>query len=160
MGNFPVFGEGGRLEGDLSNSTGESSPSGTTFAAPVVGELPRVHDGREAQAAEEKWRLILQMQNPALLRAFDELECARAEHAAWQQRYREVDAAIRSKENRIAQRGDAGDHEKTLELRSELRTLTSQRSELFEETVAAMEELEVAQGEVDRLTKANQNGGK
>jgi len=152
--DFPVFSNNGEQVGDLLNSTGEHSPSGSTFAAPAEMPPPTIHDGRDAAHAEQIFRLRIELTQPQLLAAMDAQERTRREQEGWLQRYNELRAVIFAKENRMKQRVAAGDSVTAQQLRVELKALTAQQEEILEELTAAREEHESAIAEVARLNQA------
>lgn len=150
LGSFPIFGATGQ-EGDLSDSTGASSPSGTTFAAPEPTPLPRVHDGTDERHAEELFRAVRRATNPRLADAVEAEERARAVVAEWEGRATQLQLVVNTAKNSMLT--TPGDQPGLRQERSNaLKQVQAQFAEACEEATAAREELAVATANVRAVT--------
>jgi hypothetical protein len=145
---FPVFGAGGQ-EGNLVDSTQQGSAV-RSFAG-AAQPLPIVHNGQEQEAIDRNWRMIIQVRNPALLRAMDLRERRQREHAAWQALVCEKQALVYAKTT-AWQRVSPDQPALARERREELAAAEDSLREAREETLCALEELQAAEQRVANLT--------
>jgi hypothetical protein len=149
MSGFPIFGTHGQ-EGDLSDSTGEHSPSGTTFLSAVPTPLPRIHDGSEQRRADEFFMAVLKATNPRLAAAAEIAEQKAAAVRRWEGNAIQLQFAVNAATDRV--KTTPPDQLGLIEeRRAKARTLEAAHTEACEELEAAREELTAAAADVQAI---------
>jgi hypothetical protein len=113
-------------------------------------KLPTVHDGHEQRSVEAQWRSVLQVTNPALLRALDARAAKLAAHAIWQSRVNEQAAVADAAKTKLY--GTPPDVPGLRREREQiLRDAEDELREIREECLAALEEAQQADQRVQSL---------
>jgi hypothetical protein len=166
--SFPVFGEDGRLEGDLmdgdvgSGTVSADAPTAvvslaslpdSAFVAPAPTML--FHDRvAEQQAREQEWHRLQMQLHPELTKAHDLLLHRQSEVRRWVASVGQKEAEV-SRLTTLAARATMSLSYEDGELGSRRERLASAQASLreaVEELLAAREEMQAAEQKVDSLT--------
>ena len=157
----PIFGEGGKIEGDLSSEHAQAPVSiaglpDTAFLAQALPTTTVFRDrAAEQLAAERDFHTTLMRLNPALAKALAVLRRREQAVRDWEGvvRQKEGEASrMRNLVNRAALSLSYEDAEGTGTREQRLAAAASELREATEELLAAREELIFAQQKVDELT--------
>jgi hypothetical protein len=153
IGQFPVFGTGGRLEGDL---TTEQTPTGPTLpnAATLRPSMEYRDLARDAEALDRQFHAQMMQHHPELAAAQDERRMAQTAVQQWTEVYCQQEAAVARLRNMVLRGSVEYEDPEPGSRGNRLRAAEAQLAELHLELQAAAEELEAAQQKVKSIMKA------
>jgi|HubBroStandDraft_5_1064220.scaffolds.fasta_scaffold137672_1 hypothetical protein len=157
----PIFGEGGKIEGDLTSEHAQGPVSigslgDAAFLAPATTTLFRDRSAEAAQRQEDWDRIQMQL-NPRLAKAIARLRRRQEEVRHWHDATTAAEAEVARIANLCARARLSVMHEDAEGMASRPARLAAAQHvlrEKVEELLAAREELEIAQSAVDALTEA------
>jgi hypothetical protein len=155
-GSFPVFGSGGRLEGDLTKEQAQTSPTlpHETKLQPLRPTMEYRDPARDAEALDRQFHAQMMQNHPELATAQDERRQAQTTVQQWTEACYQQEAAVVRLRNMVLRGSVEYEDPEPGSRGDRLRAAEAQLAESHLELQAAAEELELAEQKVKSIMKA------